>query len=146
VRGSGDAGTLVTTSMPSIRCITCGASSSSPSCAVALDSITCCPRCAESFRESEEVPLSLSTLLGRVPTGADTLEPVGSTSSGAAVRWVILVARNQPDLLVHLETAFATDEKVEIVIDRRSDDSRNPPWLEERLRIHGAAVVRRPPC
>jgi hypothetical protein len=146
VRGSGDTGTAVTTSMADIRCITCGASSFSPSCGVALDSITCCPRCAESLRESEEVHLSLSTLLGRVPTGADTLEPVGSTSSEAAGQWVVLVARNQPDLLEHLETAFATDEKVQIVIDRRSDYSRNPPGLEERLRIHGAAVVRRRRC
>jgi hypothetical protein len=145
VRGSGDAETEVTTSMPDIRCITCGASSS-PSCGVVLDSIICCPRCAESFRESEEVPLSLSTLIGRIPTGADMLEPVGSTSSEAAVQWVVLVARNQPDLLEHLESAFASDEKVEIVIDRRRDYSRNPPGLEERLRIHGAAVVRRRHC
>lgn len=140
--GSGDGGTRVTTSALDIRCITCGVSCS-PSCGVVLDSITCCPRCVESFRESEELPLNLSTLIDWIPARADTFEPVGSTSSRAEAQWVVLVARNQPDLLEHLEGAFATDEKVEVVIDRRKDYSRNPPGLEERLRIHGAAVVPR---
>jgi hypothetical protein len=29
-------------------------------------------------------------------------------------------------------------------VDRRRDFRRNPPGVEERLRIHGAVVVRRP--
>lgn len=140
--GSGDGGRRATTSAPVIRCITCGVSRS-PSCGVILDSITCCPRCAESFRETEEAPLSLSTLIGWIPACAGTSGSNGSTSSEAEAPWVVVVARNQPDLLDHLENAFGTDEKVEIVIDRRRDYSRNPPGLEERLRIHGAAVVPR---
>lgn len=142
MHGSGDGGGRATTSAPVIRCITCGVSRS-PSCGVVLDSITCCPRCAESFRETEEAPLSLSALIDWIPARADTLEPNGRTSSRADAPWVVVVARNQPDLLDHLEDAFGTDEKVEIVIDRRKDYSRNPPGLEERLRIHGAAVVPR---
>ena len=31
----------------------------------------------------------------------------------------------------------------EIMIDRRKDYARNPPGMEERLRTHGAAVIRR---
>ena len=59
--------------------------------------------------------------------------------------WVILVARDQPDLFAHLLGAFAGDDKVELVLDRREDYSRNPPGLEDRLRTHGAAVIRRRP-
>jgi hypothetical protein len=59
-------------------------------------------------------------------------------------QWIILVARDQPDLFAHLVRAFAGDDKVEIIMDRRKDYRRNPPGVEERLRIHGAAVVKRP--
>ena len=59
-------------------------------------------------------------------------------------QWIILVARDQPDLFAHLARAFAGDDKVEIILDRRKDYRRNPPGVEERLRIHGAAVVKRP--
>jgi hypothetical protein len=142
MKGSGDGGAPVTAPAPDIRCITCGVSSS-PSCGVVLDSITCCPRCAESFRDSEDVAPRLSTLIGGSPARADTFEPAGSTSVQAEAEWVVLVARNEPELLEHLAAAFATDEKVEIVIDRRKDFSRNPRGLEERLRIHGAAVIPR---
>jgi hypothetical protein len=58
--------------------------------------------------------------------------------------WIILVARDQPDLFRHLAQAFAGDDKIEIIVDRRKDLRRNPPGVEERLRIHGAAVVKRP--
>lgn len=58
--------------------------------------------------------------------------------------WIILVARDQPDLFRHLAEAFAGDDKIEIIVDRRKDLRRNPPGIEERLRIHGAAVVKRP--
>ena len=39
--------------------------------------------------------------------------------------------------------AFARDDKVVTVMDRRKDYSRNPPGMEDRLRIHGAAVIKR---
>lgn len=57
--------------------------------------------------------------------------------------WVILVARDEPDLFAHLVRAFIRDDKVEVIRDRRKDYSRNPPGMEERLRTHGAAVVKR---
>ena len=59
------------------------------------------------------------------------------------IEWIVLVARDQPDLHAHLCRAFSRDQKVEIVMDRRRSPRRNPPWLEDRLRIHGAAVVRK---
>jgi hypothetical protein len=55
------------------------------------------------------------------------------------------VARNQSALYSHLLQAFARDEKVEILLDRRRDLSRNPPAVIDRLSTHGAALVRRPP-
>ena len=58
-------------------------------------------------------------------------------------QWIILVAKGQPDLFAHLVRAFARDDKVAIVMDRRKDYSRNPPGMEDRLRIRGAAVVKR---
>lgn len=57
--------------------------------------------------------------------------------------WLILVASDQPDLYVYLRQAFAGDPKVEVRLDRRTDDSRNPPSISERLRTHGAVVIRR---
>ena len=60
-----------------------------------------------------------------------------------SAQWLILVARDQADLYGHLVRAFSRDDKVQILMDRRKDYSRNPPGMEERLRIHGAAVIRR---
>jgi hypothetical protein len=61
-----------------------------------------------------------------------------------ARRWIILVARDQPDLYAHLKSAFTGDHKVEVVLDRRENDSRNPAWVNERLRSQGAVIIRRP--
>ncbi len=102
-----------------------------PACAHVIESATYCPRCAESFQNGTGLPVERS-----VPD-------VGT--SGAGSRWIILVARDEPDLFAHLARAFAEDAKVEIIMDRRKDFSRNPPGMEDRLRIHGAAVVRRSP-
>jgi hypothetical protein len=56
--------------------------------------------------------------------------------------WVILVARDQRDLYAHLRAALRGDPKVHVTLDRRQDDSRNPTWVNERLRTHGAVVIR----
>ena len=71
-------------------------------------------------------------------------ERPGPAKREDAALWIILVARDQPDLFRHLAQAFAGDDKIEIIVDRRKDLRRNPPGIEERLRIHGAAVVKRP--
>jgi hypothetical protein len=58
-------------------------------------------------------------------------------------RWIVLVAAGQLDLYEHLRHAFRADRQVEVTLDRRSNPRRNPPWVIERLRTHGAAVIRR---
>ncbi len=58
-------------------------------------------------------------------------------------RWIVLVAASQLDLYEHLRHAFRADVQVEVMLDRRSNLRRNPPWVIERLRTHGAAVIRR---
>ena len=62
-----------------------------------------------------------------------------------AVRWVILVSRAHPDVYEHLCRAFAGDGKVQVVLERRTDDSRNPQWVSDRLRRDGVVVIRVPP-
>ncbi len=125
-----------------LGCLKCGAPCC-PSCAYALESATYCARCAESFLDDTDLPLSLSA-----PAAPGGSRSAGSASldrptSGQRAKWLILVARDQPDLFAHLARAFARDDKVEITMDRRKDYSRNPPGMEDRLRTHGAAVIRR---
>jgi hypothetical protein len=63
-------------------------------------------------------------------------------SSSPARRWVVLVARDESDLYEHLRRAFASDRKVQVVIDRRRDRSRNPTWVNDQLDVEGAVVIR----
>jgi hypothetical protein len=70
--------------------------------------------------------------------------PAGANTSRRDYQWVILVARDQSDLYAHLRDALRGDRKVQVTLDRRKDDSRNPPWVNERLRAHGAVVIRVP--
>lgn len=60
-------------------------------------------------------------------------------------RWLIVVARGQVDLYAHLVQAFSRDGKVQVILDRRKDDSRNSPHVTHRLRTHGAAIIRQAP-
>jgi hypothetical protein len=60
----------------------------------------------------------------------------------ATRRWLIVVARGQTDLYSHLVQAFSRDSKVQVILDRRKDDSRNSPEVTHRLRTHGAVIVR----
>ena len=59
-------------------------------------------------------------------------------------RWVVLVARDQAELYTHLRDALRSDPKVQVIEDRRENDSRNPGWINERLLTHGAVVIRIP--
>ena len=70
--------------------------------------------------------------------------PAGANAGRRDYQWVILVARDQSDLYTHLRDALRGDPKVQVTLDRRSSDSRNPPWVNERLRAHGAVVIRMP--
>jgi len=65
-------------------------------------------------------------------------------SAEPAKRWLIVVARGQVDLYTHLLQAFSRDRKVRVILDRRKDESRNPPQIAHRLRTHGAVVIPEP--
>ena len=70
--------------------------------------------------------------------------PSGAKAPRRNYQWVILVAQDQADLYEHLRDALRRDPKVQVVRDRRENDSRNPAWVNERLRTHGAVVIRIP--
>ena len=76
------------------------------------------------------------------PWGA-RMEPSEPLTPGQTAQWLILVARNQLALYAHLRRAYAGDDKVEVLLDRRRDESRNPPAIADRLRHLGAAVIRK---
>lgn len=63
-------------------------------------------------------------------------------SSHPAGKWLIVVAKGQVDLYEHLLQAFSRDQKVQVILDRRKDESRNSPQIAHRLRTHGAVVIR----
>ena len=136
-------GSQAASALEALGCRKCGARCC-PSCAFALDSATYCVQCAESILDAEGVPLSLSASAPWVwPRSARTDFPSGGALRDKA-QWIILVAKDQSELFAHLARAFARDDKVVIVMDRRKDYSRNPPGMEDRLRIHGAGVIKRP--
>jgi hypothetical protein len=66
----------------------------------------------------------------------------GKHSTEPAKTWLIVVARGQVELYTHLVQAFSRDQKVRVILDRRKDDSRNPPQITHRLRTHGAVIIR----
>jgi hypothetical protein len=101
-----------------------------------FESASYCTRCAETL-----VDQRLASVGEATPQSSTAVKPTPSDSRSA--EWIILVARDQGDLFSHLERAFARDNKVEIILDRRKDYRRNPSGVEERLRIHGAVVLRR---
>ena len=76
--------------------------------------------------------------------GMERERPAGANAPRRDYQWVILVAREESDLYAHLRDALRGDRKVQVTLDRRHDDSRNPPWVNERLRSHGAVVIRIP--
>ena len=128
------------------RCVKCQIECCS-ACAFSLEAATYCSRCAESILDAEGIPLALSHVATHaVPhgSGPGPLPRLAERVKDTA-QWLILVARDQVDLYGHLVRAFSRDDKVQILMDRRKDYSRNPPGMEERLRIHGAAVIRRRP-
>ncbi len=76
--------------------------------------------------------------------GMATEHPSGVKAPRRDYQWVILVARDQAELYTHLRDALRSDPKVQVMLDRRENDSRNPGWVNERLRTHGAVVIRVP--
>jgi hypothetical protein len=116
-----------------LGCVQCG-QECCVACAFSVDAFTYCGRCGERLLEAGGGPLELRWW-----------EPTRHLVTSHAGRpWIIIVARDQPDLFEHLIRAFSRDEKVEVVLDRRRGLSRNPPEMADRLRTQGAAVVRRP--
>ena len=134
---------MLSSSADERKCIRCGTTCCS-ACAYSLKAATYCGGCAESILDGEGVPLTLSHVepdsWSPPAEGARQRPP---TSVRDSAQWLILVARDQTDLYGHLVRAFARDDKVQILMDRRKDYARNPPGMEERLRIHGATVIRR---
>jgi hypothetical protein len=122
----------------------CGAPCCS-GCAFSVEAATYCARCAESILDAHGVPLSLPAPAGSDWFPADARRQPGRRPPGDTAQWLILVAKDQFDLYAHLVRAFSRDDKVQILMDRRKDFSRNPPGLADRLRTHGAAVIRRRP-
>jgi len=134
---------MLSSSTDERKCIKCGTACCS-ACAYSLRSATYCGGCAESILDGEGVPLTLSHVEpDSRPSRTDGARQRPHTSVRDSAQWLILVARDQADLYGHLVRAFSRDDKVQILLDRRRDYSRNPPGMEERLRIHGAAVIRR---
>jgi hypothetical protein len=131
---------MLTSSADECKCIKCGAACCS-ACAYSLKSATYCGGCAQSILDGEGVPLTLSHVEPDAPSNGARQRP--HTLVRDSAQWLILVAKDQADLYGHLVRAFSRDDKVQILLDRRKDYSRNPPGMEERLRIHGAAVIRR---
>ena len=125
------------------NCIKCGTACCS-ACAYSLKSATYCGGCAESILDGEGVPLTLSHVQPESwPPPPEHARQRPHSFDRDSAQWLILVAKDQADLYGHLVRAFSRDDKVQILLDRRRDYSRNPPGMEERLRIHGAAVIRR---
>ncbi len=58
-----------------------------------------------------------------------------------AMRWVVVVAREEADVYLYLRETFARDGLVRAVLDRRADPCRSPAWVTARLRAHGVAVI-----
>jgi hypothetical protein len=121
-----------------VVCVRCGAACC-PVCAYVLESASYCTRCAEALVDRNSAPADSIVL-----RPSSRSKPSGPSESIQSAEWIILVARDQGELFTHLERAFARDSKVQIIVDRRKDYRRNPPGVEERLRIHGAVVVKRP--
>lgn len=82
----------------------------------------------------------MASLLLRTARGQPMAQP-DVRAAGEAKRWLVVVARGQTELYAHLVQAFATDDKVRVIVDRRQDDSRNSPQIAHRLRTHGVVII-----
>ena len=129
-------GSTIASPDQALVCVRCGAACC-PVCALVFESASYCTRCAETLVDAR------FPTVDEAPTRSSSSTQPMSADPSSRAEWIILVARDQDDLFAHLERAFARDSKVEIILDRRKDYRRNPPGVEERLRIHGAVVVKR---
>ena len=136
-------GSEVGSRSPEVRCVECGIICCSI-CSYTVGSATRCTRCADSLLDAQRAPHAPLTPDGSAPRWSPGTKPSARKKSGGKSRWIILVAHDQSDLFAHLARSFAGDDEVEIILDRRKAYRRNPPRVEERLRTHGAAIVKRP--
>jgi hypothetical protein len=127
---------------PSLRCIKCGLACCS-TCSYVLGSAACCTRCAESVLAAHGASVAPAA---PDPTPRSWLraELAASTQPVGTSQWIILVARDQPDLFAHLALSFAGDDKVDVVLDRGNLAAAHHA-IEERLRLRGVAVLKRHP-
>src|SRR5215831_646844 len=103
-----DCGGCLTSTHPEISCSRCGAPCCL-SCAFGLGAESYCARCSEFVLDDEGIPLNLSAPAAWLWSRVTTEEPPRPEVPASRARWVILVARDQPDLFEHLRSAFARD-------------------------------------
>ena len=84
------------------------------------------PRCAGRARSTLSRTSMRRTRASIAATNGARQRPHTSRASDSA-QWLILVAKDQADLYGHLVSAFSRDDKVQILLDRRRDYSRDPP-------------------
>jgi len=109
-----------------------------------IGAATYCARCAESVLHPDP---PFSGFPGSYRLELTAIAPsvsAGSAEEGRTPQWIILVSRDQPDLFEHLTRSFARDDKVEVILDRRMSPATHASSIEERLRLRGVAVVKRP--
>ena len=58
------------------------------------------------------------------------------------VRYLLIVARTEPDLWRYLKHNFAGDDKVEVVLDRRRGERRRQPGTEKELQYRSLVIIR----
>jgi hypothetical protein len=125
-----------------LRCIKCGLACCS-ACSYVLGSAACCTRCAESVLAARRASLAPAA---PDPTSRSWRgpEPTALAQRIGTSQWIILVARDDPDLFAHLARSFAGDDKVEVILDRENLGAAHQA-IEERLRLRGVAVLKRHP-
>jgi len=58
------------------------------------------------------------------------------------VRYLLIVARTEPDLWRYLKDNFAGDQKVEVILDRRRAERRRQPGIDKDLTYRFLVIVR----
>ena len=81
---------------------------------------------------------SLSEAEASVKTAGLTVEKSGERSD-PRVEAGRIVVQDPPG-----GARLKRNRKVRVILDRRKDESRNPPQIAHRLRTHGAVVIREP--
>lgn len=106
-----------------------------------LGSATYCTRCVGSGLGADGAAFASLALADSISPSLLGAEP-SAPANPDTPHWLIIVARDQPDLFAHLTQSFAREDKVEVILDRRVSSEAHPR-ISERLRFHGVAVVKR---